>query len=562
MWTPRLSAATPLEKANEKPENSYGYFHGHNCCLPKDKVTSHEIICGRFKRVLVDLMTVNISDTRSRRMYKSYSALCAVKYLQFKEYPWTIHPFSKFRLYMEAFIVSLIMISDILLTVHFSRPDPREYGLEGYCLLCLDITYLLCKMTNFFTGYIVGDTCPEVILDVKRIVPKYFTSWFIPDMSSVSNVFLKAFGYESVYFEQLLTSLKIIRVLKLFYHVNNLSDAFKLKLAWNTAIEITLLIVIYLIWNMFMQFAVEYMYEDSYTPEKPKDCSWITMGNLWNKELTTRFVYSMDRAVGMLRGNANIHILEKEGCVKTFLIVAWFISQVLLLHCGFKYLITLFGTESARAQYFMMAKQVEMYLDQKKFPTRIKNKVLRFYAIGFQSHFFAEYRMMSCVSGQLREDIIMHTGRQLVRDVAFLKQLPGSLLFQIGSKLRIVMFIAGDIIMKIKTIGDCLYFIHKGTVAIYCESGKEVCHLEDGDFFGEIALVMSHRLRTASAVAVTNCELFRLDREDFESYVACYPTVYEDIKKLATNRYEQSKMLDDHHKTELNMKKSRKVELE
>ncbi|CAH4027152.1 unnamed protein product [Pieris brassicae] len=463
MWTPRLSAATPLEKVNEKPENSHGYFHGHNCCLPKDKVTSHEIKCGRFKRVLVDLMTVNISDTRSRRMYKSYSALCAVKYLQFKEYPWTIHPFSKFRLYMEAFIVSLIIVSDLLLAVHFSRPDPREYVLEGYCLLCLDITYLLSKMTNFITGYIVGNTCPEAILDVKRIVPKYFTSWFIPDISSTSIVFLKAFRYESVYIEQLFTSLKIIRILKLFYHVHNLGEAFKLK--------------------------------------------------------------------------------------------------VLILHCGFKYLITLFGTESARAQYFIMAKQVEMYLDQKKFPKRIKNKVLRFYAIGFQSHFFAEYRMMSCVSGQLREDIIMHTGRQLVRDVAFLKQLPGSLLLQIGSKLRIVMFIAGDIIMKIKTIGDCLYFIHKGTVAIYCESGKEVCHLEDGDFFGEIALVMSHRLRTASAVAVTNCELFRLDKEDFESYVACYPTVYEDIKKVATNRYEQSKMLDDHHKTELNMKKSRKVEL-
>lgn len=47
----------------------------------------------------------------------------------------------------------------------------------------------------------------------------------------------------------------------------------------------------------------------------------------------------------------------------------------------------------------------------------------------------------------------MHTGRQLVRDVAFLKQLPGTLLLQIGIKLRIVMFIAGDIIMKIKTIG-------------------------------------------------------------------------------------------------------------
>lgn len=61
--------------------------------------------------------------------------------------------------------------------------------------------------------------------------------------------------------------------------------------------------------------------------------------------------------------------------------------------------------------------------------------------------------MMSCVSGQLREDIIMHTGRQLVSEVEFLKQLPRGLLLQIGLKLKIVIFIAGDIIFKINTIG-------------------------------------------------------------------------------------------------------------
>ncbi|CAH2230050.1 jg20259 [Pararge aegeria aegeria] len=132
----------------------------------------------------------------------------------------------------------------------------------------------------------------------------------------------------------------------------------------------------------------------------------------------------------------------------------------------------------------------------------------------------------------------MHTGRQHVKDVAFLKQMPRALLLQIGINLRIVIFIAGDIIMKLNTIGDCFYFIHKGTVAIYSESGKEVCHLEDGD----IALVMKHRLCKAFAVAVTNCELFQLDRADFESSVASYPTVYEDIKKIATDRLERTQV--------------------
>lgn len=69
------------------------------------------------------------------------------------------------------------------------------------------------------------------------------------------------------------------------------------------------------------------------------------------------------------------------------------------------------------------------------------------------SNCFKESKMLACVTGQLREDIIMHTGRQLVRELVFLKQLPRALLLQIGLKLRIVIFIAGDIIFKINTVG-------------------------------------------------------------------------------------------------------------
>lgn len=88
-------------------------------------------------------------------------------------------------------------------------------------------------------------------------------------------------------------------------------------------------------------------------------------------------------------------------------------------------------------------------------------------------------------------------------------------------------------------------------MAIYSDSAKEICHLEDGDFFGEIALVMKHHFRTASAIAVTNCELFRLDREDFDSTIAYYPTVYDNIKEVATSRFEMTSVLDEHHKAEL-----------
>lgn len=64
--------------------------------------------------------------------------------------------------------------------------------------------------------------------------------------------------------------------------------------------------------------------------------------------------------------------------------------------------------------------------------------------------------MMACVSGLLRNDMVMYTGRQLVRELLFLKQLPRVLLMEITLRFKLVIFIEGDIIFKIHTIGELI----------------------------------------------------------------------------------------------------------
>jgi signal-transduction protein with cAMP-binding, CBS, and nucleotidyltransferase domain len=48
-------------------------------------------------------------------------------------------------------------------------------------------------------------------------------------------------------------------------------------------------------------------------------------------------------------------------------------------------------------------------------------------------------------------------------------------------------------IIKAGSIGDCMFFIASGTVCVTTTNGKELCHLEDGDFFGEVALISKSR---------------------------------------------------------------------
>nr|CAI5841127.1 unnamed protein product [Callosobruchus analis] len=80
-----------------------------------------------------------------------------------------------------------------------------------------------------------------------------------------------------------------------------------------------------------------------------------------------------------------------------------------------------------------------------------------------------------------------------------------------------------------------MFFIHFGTVAIYTRTGREICHLQDGAHFGEIALVFNET-RIATVVAVTACELFKLKRTDFFEVIEPYPEQKQKIIHMALER--------------------------
>lgn len=48
-------------------------------------------------------------------------------------------------------------------------------------------------------------------------------------------------------------------------------------------------------------------------------------------------------------------------------------------------------------------------------------------------------------------------------------------------------------IIKAGTVGECMFFIASGSVCVTTTNGQELCHLEDGDYFGEVAFILKNR---------------------------------------------------------------------
>ncbi|XP_063383593.1 potassium/sodium hyperpolarization-activated cyclic nucleotide-gated channel 4-like [Cydia fagiglandana] len=494
-------------------------------------------------------------------MFKSYASLCAERHRQFTKYPFTIHPFSKLRMWAEAVVFSTLLLMILLLPIWISSTSPSDDDPLYILLLCTHVVFVAVNIPiNILTGFVDGKNRQRIELNHYKILKNYILSWMLVDFVQLfcvlheTSMLPEPKSYPHIV--RTVCSVVSIEYFVMVKYHSNICTVLRMKVPLKTALEVLMHGTTYLSWNVLIQFVVEYYIEGDYQPVQPRNSSWITIGDLWDKPGEVRLMYSLMRAVNMLRKNSNLHLLPYDGDFEIFTTFAFIIAQCVVLHCTLKYMIALFGTQSSKAKYYMMSHQIQTYMHKRRFPTWIKKKVLKFYAIRFRSHFFVESTMLDCVTGQLHEDIIMHTGRHMVREVTFLKQLPWAVLIEISLKFQLAIFIEGDIIYKINTIGNCMYFINKGTVALYTKSGYELIHIEDGDHFGETALMSEDvKLRFVSAVAVTNCELFSLSRENFE-IIERYRTAYDELKKVGVKRHQWAMVMDEQFKAQLREQKN------
>lgn len=137
---------------------------------------------------------------------------------------------------------------------------------------------------------------------------------------------------------------------------------------------------------------------------------------------------------------------------------------------------------------------------------------------------------------EMKRRDFLQTWRMVAR-VPFFAELDADQIAAIANLLRYVAANQGDVLMRTGEVGDRMYFIISGLVNVELESGRRT--LEDGDFFGEIALLHKGR-RTATVAARSRCELLALDLKDFRHLLQRTPKVAEAIARTARERLNET----------------------
>lgn len=134
-----------------------------------------------------------------------------------------------------------------------------------------------------------------------------------------------------------------------------------------------------------------------------------------------------------------------------------------------------------------------------------------------------------------------------LKQVELFSQMTEEELTALAERLRFSPFAKGEIISRQGATAHWLYIVIRGEAEVYLETpdgGRRVLRdLGKGSFFGEMGL-MTGAPRSASVVAKTDMECYRLDKEMFEEILRQRPGIAEEISQvLAVRKAELDSMV-------------------
>jgi CRP-like cAMP-binding protein/small-conductance mechanosensitive channel len=125
-----------------------------------------------------------------------------------------------------------------------------------------------------------------------------------------------------------------------------------------------------------------------------------------------------------------------------------------------------------------------------------------------------------------------------IRSIALFADLPEAEQHVLAAHLVPAPFVAGSVITRQGAVAHWLYLVIHGEADVVVDgpAGRTVvARLGDGEFFGEMGLLTGEP-RSATVLAVTDVECYRLDKEGFGLVLAARPELAEEIATLLTQR--------------------------
>ena len=180
--------------------------------------------------------------------------------------------------------------------------------------------------------------------------------------------------------------------------------------------------------------------------------------------------------------------------------------------------------------------EVTQFIEYKGYNADIKRRILAYYHLKYdKGKYFSESKIIDELNPPLRRHLALQDCEEIVLKVPFFKEADSFFISQIVLILKLEHYLPGDLIIQEGDYGDSMYFIQMGTVEVIV-GGVSRAQMQQGWFFGEIALLFGRMRRTASIKAISNCALYQLCRNDLDRVLESHPSMAHKLRVVAEER--------------------------
>ncbi|OXU25981.1 hypothetical protein TSAR_004105 [Trichomalopsis sarcophagae] len=523
----------------------------HDCREPPDEDEVDNLIKGndlfsRFSRWVTRKRILSTNHYYAKACLKSSTAVKFEISRHLQDFPYMIHPFSPFRIFW-----------DITMTI---------------------FTLASLIATPFLNAFFFNDQLRSLpfIMIIDFVMLKYIRSYFIFDILSgvPAEVFdFMAHGDEHInWYCSTFNFVKIFRVRNLICCIRQFHKSYHMSFHNVKILELTIIIIISIHWSACLVYYVPMVVQKFDGFDDAVSKSWILSASMKKRNSRLKkYILCLNRAtISLVSSEHYLDVTTAEDMIMNFLLAvfgklgfvyllcAYCLNEINIKHSHVT-LANLFSAQflqlmttyhSSDKERLRLLQQLQEYVQYKELPRVTQKRLMVYCNYWYKKNFNRDRRIHAQVSEPLREELILHNYTSLLEMVDLFKYLPRAAIVELVKFIRTEIHLVNDVIVKSGTRGDCLFFVGSGTVAVYTSLGKEVCHLEDGSYFGEIALVMENEQRVASVVAVETCEILVVPREAFQQVVAPYPNLLSRLQKVALERLDKTLLLDEIYKLE------------
>lgn len=196
--------------------------------------------------------------------------------------------------------------------------------------------------------------------------------------------------------------------------------------------------------------------------------------------------------------------------------------------------------DPAKTRYMSNLEELSTLVKLRSIPRDLQMRIRNYHTYMYNQRLgYDEMSFLEKLPESLKVELSLCLKKDLIDRITLFKGQDENFLMDVALHLSPVVFTPGDYIFREGDEALNMYFVVRGDLIVL--KGKDeavISTLEQGDFFGEIAL-FKNVTRTASVRAVSYCDLYKLSKDRFDIILMNHPGVSDKVSNIAESRFKQ-----------------------